>query len=169
MPTIQERRKSKRIKTPVKYNDYIVTLRSKAIESAALVTSETLPSEESDGENEVYEMQEKPTTLFTENCDVAGSDMFTFRTPKKRDGMARLAAQTPKTPKLSAGIDAMSLNSPQTRTPRGKSRALLAETTKTPHHERAKIRKGTEKQIRLLVLTQNVCEILFNSRCAKSP
>lgn len=54
--------------------------------------------------------------------------------------MAQLAAntpRTPKTPKLSAAIGAMSLN-----TPRSQGRSARAETTKTPHQDRVKLRKG---------------------------
>lgn len=158
MPAIQERRKSYRIRTPVKYNDFLYT---KANRRHSKVETESSSSEEDDGDDEVYEVPEKPTTLFTENRDVAGSDLFTFRTPKKRDGMARLAAQTPKTPKLSSATAAMTINSPQTHTPRGKARERLTETTKTPHRERAKVRKGTEKQNRLLFLAQYVAFCLI--------
>lgn len=143
LPAIEERRKSLRKKTPVKYDDYVFESYSKSNRQSKQKETVSSTSEEDDDDGEAYEPHERPTTLFTEN-DVAGSHLFAFRTPKKRNGMALLAANTPKTPKLSSAIEAMSIQSPQTHTPRDKGRECLADTTKTPHRQRDKVRKGMQ-------------------------
>lgn len=99
-----------------------------------------------DGDDEEYEDYKKPDALFDEENDVAGQNLFTFRSPRKRYGMATLAATTPKTPKvpkLTSALQALSFNSPQPDTPRGKGRPpKMTDTTKTPHHIRELTQKG---------------------------
>lgn len=92
-------------------------------------------SDTDDDDNEEYEA---PTTLFNENEDVEGGKLFQFKTPKKRNGMEQLAANTPKTPKLSAAIHGMSLDSPGTPSSSGRALSIV----KTPHQERDKFKKG---------------------------
>lgn len=69
---------------------------------------------------------EKPEALFTEEMDVAGSQMFGFKTPKKRDGMTLLAHNTPKTPQ-------------NLHTPKASARRSVM---KTPSHVRTKIKES---------------------------
>lgn len=136
-PAIQERRRSIRKITENKlHKEYVVDNYSRKRNVTNVVVTESEPESELSDNNDEYEQHEKPATLFQENQDVAGADLFTFHTPKKRNGMARLAANTPKTPKLSAAVEAMSLNTPKSR-----GRPSRAETTKTPHQERLKIHK----------------------------
>lgn len=83
---------------------------------------------------------ETATTLFDVNEDVAGSEIYSFKTPKKRNGMEMLATNTPKTPKLSTAIRDLSIASP--RTPSSNKRTLNIE--KTPHQERDRLKKSTK-------------------------
>lgn len=97
-------------------------------------------------ENMPEELERAPA-LFDQNIDVAGENLFTFRTPKKRNGMALLAATTPKTPKTPATIfKSLSLNSP--RTPKSHHKELTTiETTKTPYHTRNKLKQAVRKRL----------------------
>jgi origin recognition complex subunit 2 len=65
----------------------------------------------------------KPTTLFDEEEDVEGRKLYSFKTPKKREGMAELANQTPKTPRH---------HIPDSTTPRTPKHMRISEIQKTP-------------------------------------
>lgn len=65
----------------------------------------------------------KPTTLFDEEEDVEGRKLYSFKTPKKKEGMAQLANQTPKTPRH---------HIPDSNTPRTPKHLRIAEIQKTP-------------------------------------
>lgn len=140
-PATQDRRRSIRTRTPKKYDEYIVENKKKEYRSKKKSeSSDDVAGDSDDDDRQQLEELEKPTTLFMENKDVAGGDIFGFRTPKKRNGMALLAAntpKTPKTPKLSSALEAMAL-----KTPKNRGRTVQADTTKTPHNERARMRKG---------------------------
>ncbi|CAO1423460.1 unnamed protein product [Diamesa tonsa] len=94
---------------------------------------------------------EKPTTLFDEFEDVEGQKLYSFKTPKKKDGMALLASNTPKTPKVE------SVNSSKTpKTPNHRRLSTLMKTptssrstpnmpTKTPTHVRSTIKRNLNK------------------------
>lgn len=61
-------------------------------------SNEPMVSDEDERMDTLDEVMKKSTILYDQQADVAGHDLFTFRTPKKRDGMAQLAALAPKTP-----------------------------------------------------------------------
>lgn len=65
----------------------------------------------------------KPTTLFDEEEDVEGRKLYSFKTPKKKEGMAQLANQTPKTPRH---------HIPDSTTPRTPKHLRISEIQKTP-------------------------------------
>lgn len=65
----------------------------------------------------------KPTTLFDEEEDVEGRKLYSFKTPKKKEGMVQLANQTPKTPRH---------HIPDSTTPRTPKHLRIAEIQKTP-------------------------------------
>lgn len=110
----------------------------------------TTDNEESDGDEEMVDTSQiamkKSTILYDQDADVAGQNLFSFRTPKKRDGMAQLAAlapktpQTPKTPKhTQRRIEAVGTP----KTPKGSANtANRAPPTKTPSRLRSIIKKG---------------------------
>ncbi|XP_063704434.1 origin recognition complex subunit 2 [Culicoides brevitarsis] len=98
-------------------------------------TKKPLDDEESDKDEpesdlEELDAAEKPENLFTEEIDVAGSQMFGFKTPKKRDGMSLLAYNTPKTPQNLQ-------NTPKS--------AAKRNVMKTPSHVRSKIKEKLTK------------------------
>ncbi|XP_059612059.1 origin recognition complex subunit 2 [Phlebotomus argentipes] len=85
----------------------------------------------------------KASELFDEAEDVEGGDIYTFKTPKKRNAMSLMATNavaSPRTPKSST---------PQaSRTPgTGRRSAVQKETQlgKTPQHIRAKIKRKLSK------------------------
>lgn len=103
-----------------------------------------------DDHDEDMEILKKSTILYDQYADVAGQNLFSFRTPKKRDGMALLAAtaptpKTPQTPKMSLrkSIVAGKLGTP--RTPKSsikdKQRASVVATAKTPRSCRLKMKQ----------------------------
>lgn len=67
-------------------------------------------------------LQPKSAMLYDREADVAGQNLFSFRTPKKKDAMANLAASTPKTPRTPS--------TPKHR--RGLSGSMLSKTPSTP-------------------------------------
>lgn len=98
-------------------------------------------NESNDKENKL-----KPTTLFDDEEDVEGRKLYSFKTPKKREGMNQLANLTPKTPRH---------HDPNATTPRTPKHQRLAEIqktptsrpsaskcTKTPRHVRDEIKKS---------------------------
>lgn len=90
-------------------------------------------------DSDTSDFVDKPTELFEENQDVAGQHLFTFKTPKKRDGMAIMASNTPKTPKLMGS--SRSTGTPKTA-PRRLTTEMAKKATKTPHRVRSTIKKG---------------------------
>lgn len=111
-------------------------------------TEESATESENDDMNEslsesvLQSFEPNAAVLFEESRDVAGENMYTFRTPKKRNAMALKAANTPKTP--STILKSLSLDSP--RTPKS-HRSSKVEATKTPHTTRVKIQKELKKRI----------------------
>ena len=87
------------------------------------------------------ELAVKPTTLFDDEEDVEGQKLYSFKTPKKRDSMAQLVHNTPKTPQRSTPKTPKNNRLSQIQnTPT--SRPLAAELAKTPRHVRAAIKKS---------------------------
>lgn len=95
---------------------------------------------------------ESAAILFSENSDLPGREIMTFHTPKKKDGMANLAANALKTP--SSALRSLSLNSPKThhtpRTPKTpKTTASRAQINAyTPHELRNKNKIALQKRKR---------------------
>ncbi|GAB0091895.1 Origin recognition complex subunit 2 [Sergentomyia squamirostris] len=79
----------------------------------------------------------KASELFDEMADVEGRDIYTFKTPKKRNAMSLMAAEatvsSPKTPKTPTGGK------------RGTAGGREVQVGKTPQHIRAKIKKRITK------------------------
>lgn len=108
------------------------------------------PASDSDGSDNIDSHDEsidafecEPTELFEADRDVAGKDLYGFRTPKKRNAMGTLAAKMPRTPITPASaLQALSLDSP--RTPKSHRNVLNA---KTPHGQRNKLRKEVKKRL----------------------
>lgn len=96
--------------------------------------------------NEKENFISKPSTLFNEDQDVEGKKLYSFKTPKKKDGMVNLANLTPKTPRHHDP------NKSTPRTPKNSriseiqktptSRPSASKCTKTPRHVRDEIRKS---------------------------
>lgn len=94
-------------------------------------------------EGSMPECEPNTDFLFEDNRDVAGRNMYAFRTPKKRNALAALVANTPKTP--ASALRALSLNSP--RTPASNRKEIVQMSTKTPHRERNKLKKEMNKRL----------------------
>lgn len=81
------------------------------------------------------------TVLFNQDRDVAGDQLYSFKTPKKRNGMQAFAVNTPKTPLTE--LQSLSLNSP--RTPKSHQRPTNS-TAKTPHETRNRNKRALRKK-----------------------
>lgn len=111
------------------------------------------PSDSSDSENantrdDSMEAFIPNDACFENDRDVAGENMYAFRTPKKRNALQTLVANTPKTPRTpktpATALRALSLNSP--RTPKSNRKESTPLHTKTPHRERTKLQKEMKKR-----------------------
>lgn len=75
----------------------------KSIASKRKINYEPIGSDGSENvdtlEGSMQEFESNTDALFEMDRDVAGGNMFGFRTPKKRNALATLVANTPKTPK----------------------------------------------------------------------
>uniref|UniRef100_A0A0K8UJ18 Origin recognition complex subunit 2 n=1 Tax=Bactrocera latifrons TaxID=174628 RepID=A0A0K8UJ18_BACLA len=78
--------------------------------------------------------------------DVAGKNMYGFHTPKKRNGMALAALNTPKTPKTPKSVKTSrsSTSQLQAKTPDAKRRKSTVEP-KTPSHVRHRVKNQIAK------------------------
>lgn len=122
----------------------------KSIASKRKINYEPIGSDGSENvdtlEGSMQEFESNTDALFEMDRDVAGGNMFGFRTPKKRNALATLVANTPKTPKTpTSTLRALSLNSP--RTPRSNRKEIAQISTKTPHHERNQLKKEMKKRL----------------------
>lgn len=158
-------RKSVRVRTPNRRYSNInlkINLKEKSVKRVNDANSEEsgsidLISSENEDENTDGENFDKPTTLFDEMEDVEGQKIYSFKTQKKKDGMALLATNTPKTPKSEL---VNSSKMPKTPTHRRLSVLMKTPTSsrttptnmpaKTPAHVRNTIKKS--KLIKLLKL-----------------
>lgn len=155
-------RKSNRVCTPNRRYSNInlkINLKEKSVQLIKDVNSEgsvltvNSSSSEDEYENESTDKEniEKPTTLFDEMEDVEGQKMYSFKTPKKKDGMAMLASNTPKTPKVDLVKSSKTPKTPKTPNLRRLSTIMKTPTssrstpnmpTKTPTHVRNTIKKS---------------------------
>jgi origin recognition complex subunit 2 len=92
----------------------------------------------------------KPTTLFDDEEDVDGKKLYSFKTPKKKESMAQLANQTPKTPRHHDHVKSTPSRTPKSakvlesqKTPT--SRPSAGMCTKTPRHVREEIKHKLHK------------------------
>lgn len=153
-------KKSARIRTPnSRLNDYNLQTTTpgssrrkrktenidESIETIEVI-DDSLNESADDKENKL-----KATTLFDEDVDVEGRKLYSFKTPKKREGMNQLANATPKTPRHH-NPDATTPRTPKhlrlseiQKTPT--SRPSASKCTKTPRHIRDKIKKGKTTQL----------------------
>lgn len=155
-------RRSDRKRTPSSRAKYIENMLAKRTPSKEKVYNQKSDensdsNHEKDSDNELHVAHAR--ALFNDETDVAGNDIYVFRSPKKRDGMQRLAQDTPKTPitalkKMSldspctpsTALKNVSLNSPRTsRTPRA-SLANVQKNLFTPAETRNKNKKVLQKQ-----------------------
>lgn len=100
---------------------------------------------EEDDVNEIKSVQTVHSrALFNDEKDVAGIDIYGFRSPKRRDGMQRLAHDTPKTP--ITALKKMSLDSPYTPITALKNVSLNSprtpQTSRTPAASSARVQKN---------------------------
>lgn len=162
-------RRSERVRTPSKKHEMIEKLLRKRTPSKDKLknceaSDENISlSDEEDDLNDSHPI--KPSKAMFSNTDIEGSHMFQFRTPKKRDGMKKLAENTPKTPTTllksmsmktpnktdspSASLRALSLhNSPSTpKTPRTMAiRSAALQNVSTPSETRNKNKKVLHKR-----------------------
>lgn len=143
-------RKSDRVRTPNHRYSNInlkINLKDKSVQRINDVNSEEsssiveLTSSDDEDEGKDKENVEKPTTLFDEMEDVEGQKLYSFKTPKKKDGMALLASNTPKTPVNSSKTPNNRRLSVLMKTPTS-SRSTPNMPTKTPTHVRNTIKKS---------------------------
>ncbi|EDV44048.1 uncharacterized protein Dana_GF16229 [Drosophila ananassae] len=149
------RRSTRRPSPTKKYQAYQMENQGKPQEEHIVVNYVEISDDEPDNLDEEEEEQEdsladaenaaRPTSkdinLIQSEYNVAGTSMFGFNTPKKRDGMALAALnatprtpKTPKTPRL--GV----------KTPESK-RTKSLDLPKTPAHVRTRIRKQMAKMV----------------------
>lgn len=163
-------RKSNRVCTPNRRYSNInlkINLKEKSVQlikdvkPVESVTIELISSSsEDEDESTDKENVEKPTTLFDEMEDVEGQKMYSFKTPKKKDGMALLASNTPKTPNVELVKSSKTPKTPNHRrlstlmkTPTS-SRTTPNMPTKTPTHVRSTIKRS--KLIKLPLVTVDI-------------
>lgn len=152
-PVDSPRRRSTRVRTPNRRIEQIyqvltknMTPKSTKDEMEESMDVESVEnSSGSDYESDEKEnLMAKSSTLFNEEQDVEGKKLYSFKTPKKKDGMSNLANQTPKTPRHHDP------NRTTPRTPKNSrisdiqntptSRPSAGKCTKTPRHIRDQIR-----------------------------
>lgn len=99
-----------------------------------------------EGSSDEYETDKdalhKSKMLYDPHADVAGQNLFLFRTPKKKDAMANLAASTPKTPKTPTSIPSRMLNASMLSRNKSATANRLMAINNTPKHVRDKNKKG---------------------------
>lgn len=150
-----EPRRSTRTRTPSKKQEDIQKmLAPKITPKMRKMNQENVSDEHSDsGANEMDEMNERKKwseSLLRDKNELAGSQVIGFHTPKKRNGMIRLAENTPKTPATpitpSTKMQALSLN----RTP-GLAAIQRQQLVSTPSSARIKNKQVLEKRTKKVV------------------
>lgn len=138
-PNVKNQRYSD-INLKIDLKNKVVRSAKKSNVSAVIISSES----ESEDDSENQENLHRPTTLFDESEDVEGQKLYSFKTPKKKDGMAALASNTPKTPRhhdpnKTPHKTPIRLSMIQ-KTPT--SRPSAGKCVKTPRHIRDEIKKS---------------------------
>ncbi|CAD6991095.1 unnamed protein product [Ceratitis capitata] len=148
----QVRRSARKRSPQKKYaKDYIVEGTKKRIKRTVHndETEEDDASEQSD-EDYIPNAAARPDIadiqLLQEAEDVAGKSLYGFHTPKKRNGMALAALNTPKTPKTPKSVKTprASTSQNQSKTPDTRRRKSIAEP-KTPSHVRNRVKNEISK------------------------
>ncbi|XP_036323827.1 origin recognition complex subunit 2-like [Rhagoletis pomonella] len=151
----QPRRSSRKVSPHKKYADF-VPIGSKQRKRRQVGYEETDEDTESEDENYVPPSTKRPDIadiqLLQDEEEVVGKNMYGFHTPKKRNGMALAAMNTPKTPKTpktpmtpkTPKTSRLSTSQPQTKTPVTKRRKSTAEP-KTPSHLRQRVKNQIAK------------------------
>lgn len=145
---LSPRRRTTRKFTPSKKYVEMQELKENRTPKKQHSSKHAVEGEESDEDDDRMDTSEvvmkKSTILYDQESDVAGQNLFAFRTPKKRDGMAQLAAlapktpQTPKTPKhVQRRLDAVGTP----KTPKGAGASRIPDA-KTPSRLRSILKKG---------------------------
>lgn len=167
LKTPNSSRKSDRLKAGVSVSTY-------AKRSTPNKTTETYPSsDDTDSERDTLDTETVDTDIITNRQtvlfgdeDVAGSSVYTFKTPKKKDAMMAAVAVTPKTPKMtqtpktpkstSASTPKSSNKTPKTSVQR--KLVIDDKNSKTPSHIRAATKRGRNFSI-FVILLKNNCDI----------
>jgi len=155
-PTVNQldvpKRRSVRVKTPnKKFDEFDTSMSARSKKSGHAEDEESIEvidvnDSSSDDSDDKENFITKPTALFNEEQDVEGRKLYSFKTPKKKDGMTNLANLTPKTPRH---------HDPNKSTPQTPKHSRIAEIqktptsrpsagkcTKTPRHVRDEIKKS---------------------------
>lgn len=156
-PTVNQldapKRRSVRIRTPNrKFDEFDTSMTARnqksghAEEEDESIETIDVNDSSSDDSDDKENFITKPTALFNEEQDVEGRKLYSFKTPKKKDGMTSLANLTPKTPRH---------HDPNKSTPQTPKHSRIAEIqktptsrpsagkcTKTPRHVRDEIKKS---------------------------
>lgn len=149
---LSPRRRTTRKFTPSKKYAEMVELKENRTPKKKTPSKHVEVSDEDDEQMDTTEggVMKKSTILYDQEADVAGQNLFSFRTPKKRDGMAQLAAlapktpQTPKTPKhLQKRLE--SVGTP--KTPKSGLGRTPAAAAKTPSRLRSILKRGKNLNI----------------------
>lgn len=138
-PPPKIRRSSRRIAVNPKYAENTQSQKKQGKNTNSLHNERDLSNNEdyTTDENALH----KSTMLFDRDADVAGQNMFPFRTPKKKDAMANLAASTPKAPRTPCTPKHRSMPS---RTPNTPKTAIVNHfgINKTPKNIRSLTKKS---------------------------
>lgn len=142
------RRSIRRVIPPKRYVDEQAQLQQKHRNNT--LRNDSDPSDGDDDYKTDEDAPHKPSMLYDRDADVAGQNLFPFRTPKKKNAMASLAASTPKTPqtpstpKQSRMMNANMLSrTPKTpKTPKSAAANRFGTICKTPKDVRILTKKG---------------------------
>lgn len=166
-------RRSQRVRTPSKKREMIEKLFQRRTPS-----KDKLKNREASDENDSFSDVEddlndsnaiKPSETMFSNTDVEGGNMFQFRTPKKRDGMRKLAENTPKTP--TTLLKSMSMKTPnKTDSPSASLKALsLHNSPSTPKTPRTMaIRTAAHQNVSTPSETRNKNKIVLQKRAQQT-
>lgn len=157
-------RMSRRSASSKKYTEYIGGLQKRNERSSRSKDNErNVGNEEMECDGADEDALKKSSMLYDQTAgDVAGKQMFSFRTPKKRDGMALLAASAaPKTP--TTVTPKRKSRPPKTPiTPKSQSRTVANTLpTKTPSRFRTRMKKGKNHSL-ILEFRNQKCKINSN-------
>lgn len=155
-------RRSGRIRTPSKKREFFESFGSGQKSRGKNTVKRNDNNDESDNEffednddEPSFSLHDQMNRILEDYGDVAGSEIYKFRTPKKRDAMANLAANTPKTPKTPktkktpktiktpvSDLKLLSLSTPKRNRNCRNNVEVDTQSLKTPKQTRQKIKQG---------------------------